>query len=142
MAGGDLFDYLERRNHFVSEARAKEIFRQIAESIRFLHSLGIVHRDLKIENVMMSSNAEDAIPKLVDFGLACILAPGETSSEGVGTLEYCAPEIIFMKNYNHCIDIWSLGCVLFRLICGDLPFEDDDKDKLAYRIAKGQYTFD
>ena len=73
LQGGDLFDYLERRGHFVPEERAKVLFRQICEGIDYLHSLGIVHRDLKIENIMMTSNEEDAVPKIIDFGLAVVL---------------------------------------------------------------------
>jgi serine/threonine protein kinase len=75
MEGKDLFDYLKSRNFQISERRGRELALQIAEAIQYLHSYGIVHRDIKLENVMMSSSADNAVPKLVDFGLARIIGP-------------------------------------------------------------------
>mmetsp|Transcript_2278 Transcript_2278/g.2217 ORF Transcript_2278/g.2217 Transcript_2278/m.2217 type:complete len:187 (-) Transcript_2278:208-768(-) len=136
MEGGDLFDYLEKRDHWVPEPQAKFIFKQIAQGIQYIHSLGIVHRDIKLENIMMSSNEESAYAKIVDFGLCCILGPGQTANESLGTLEYCSPEMVLMKNYDHAIDVWCLGAILYRLLSSNLPYEDDDNQRLAFRIAK------
>ena len=91
---------------------------------------------------MMSNNSEGAIPKLVDFGLTSILGPGQTQNEPLGTLEYCAPEIILGKNYGLEIDIWSLGIILYRIMSADLPYEDINKDKLVYKIIKTPVRFD
>jgi serine/threonine protein kinase len=77
MEGKDLLDYLTQREFKISEARAKQITLAIAKAITYLHSYGIVHRDLKLENIMMTDMSDKAMPKLVDFGLSKILGPNE-----------------------------------------------------------------
>ena len=77
MAGGDLFDYIQYRSFKIPESRAKELAFQIGLALKYLHNYGIVHRDLKLENVMMNDNSERAVPKLVDFGLAKMIGPNE-----------------------------------------------------------------
>ena len=94
MGGKDLFEYLEKRGFKVPEQRAKEITLQIIKGVQYLHSFSIVHRDLKLENVMMTDDTEKAVAKLVDFGLSKILGPGEGARETCGTLGYCAPEVL------------------------------------------------
>jgi len=92
-SGGDLYDYLERREFKIPEARARELAIQLAGAVFYLHSFNIIHRDLKLENVMMVDNADDTIPKVVDFGLSAMVAPGVGAKESVGTVAYAAPEI-------------------------------------------------
>jgi serine/threonine protein kinase len=75
MGGSDLFDYLSAREFNLGENRVREISYQLALGIKYLHSYGIVHRDLKLENVMMSDTTDQSIPKLVDFGLAKMIGP-------------------------------------------------------------------
>lgn len=94
MAGGDLFDYLDRRDFLISEARAKEIAKQLLSAVTYLHSLGVVHRDLKIENIMMENDTNGACPRICDFGLSKIIGPEELASEPFGTVAYAAPEIL------------------------------------------------
>ena len=65
-----------------------------------MHSLGIVHRDLKLENIMMSSDSDDACAKIADFGLATLLGPSQTASESYGTLGYTAPEVLKKEQYG------------------------------------------
>lgn len=86
MGGGDLFTHLEAREFRITEDRARQIAHQIAAAIYYLHSYGIAHRDLKLENIMMVSNQDDSEIKLVDFGLSKILGSNETSTEPFGTL--------------------------------------------------------
>jgi serine/threonine protein kinase len=73
---------------------------------------------------MMSDDTERAIPKLIDFGLARILYPGETTTEPYGTLGYVGPEILRKDAYSFQCDVWSLGCIAYALISGSLPFDD------------------
>jgi serine/threonine protein kinase len=73
MAGGDLFSYMERRNFDISEDQAHQIFKQIVIGVGYLHENGIVHRDLKFENILMNNDSLNAIPKIIDYGLASIL---------------------------------------------------------------------
>ena len=75
MKGADLFDYLQARDFNLGEDRVREIAFQIAKGVKYLHSYGIVHRDLKLENIMMTDNSDRAIPKIIDFGLSKIIGP-------------------------------------------------------------------
>ena len=84
-----------------------------------------MHRDLKLENIMMSNSTDRAVPKLVDFGLAKIIGPSEKSNEPFGTLGYVAPEVLKKDPYSFSCDIWSLGCICYALLSGSLPFDDE-----------------
>ena len=86
MAGGDLFNFLERREFKITEDKARQIAHQIASALYYLHSYGIVHRDLKLENIIMVDSSNESELKIVDFGLSKILGPNETSIDPFGTL--------------------------------------------------------
>lgn len=92
-SGGDMYDYLERRNFRISEERAWELASQLSGAVFYLHNFNIIHRDLKLENVMMTDDTEQSIPKVVDFGLSALVEPGQAAKESVGTVAYAAPEI-------------------------------------------------
>lgn len=126
MAGKDLFDYLAKRDYTLHEEVAKLIIFQIMLGVRYLHNLGIVHRDLKLENIMMSHQKDGAVPKIVDFGLAKMIGPNESANEPFGTLGYVAPEVLQKKPYTFSCDVWSLGCILYALLSGSLPFDHND----------------
>ena len=87
MEGKDLFDYIQKRNFLLPETRVKHLVCQLITATRYIHDFGIVHRDLKLENIMMSDVTNNAKPKLVDFGLARIISPNETANEPSGTLD-------------------------------------------------------
>jgi serine/threonine protein kinase len=87
-AGGDLFYYLERRDFSLKELQVKNIIRKVTSAMFYLHSYGIVHRDLKTENIMMTDDTENADIRFIDFGLSKILNPGETCSEPFGTIVF------------------------------------------------------
>src|SRR5689334_14037128 len=76
MQGKDLYDYLLKRNFRITEVRAKELDLQLGESIKYMHSFGIIHRDIKLENIMMTDTTDKSEAKIVDFGLSKILGPG------------------------------------------------------------------
>ena len=94
MQGKDLFDYIAKRDYKLAEERAKQIIYQLMLGVKYLHSFGIVHRDIKLENIMMTEGTERGCPKLVDFGLSKIIGPSETATEPFGTLGYVAPEVL------------------------------------------------
>jgi serine/threonine protein kinase len=94
LEGGDLFDYLRERQFKISEERARSLFEQLATGVYYLHNYGIMHRDLKLENIMMTNNEENSVPKIVDFGLSKIVGPKEVSKDPFGTLGYAAPEVL------------------------------------------------
>jgi serine/threonine protein kinase len=94
-------EVLKQRNFKVKENHLKEIFIQIVEGVSYLHSLGIVHRDIKLENILMSDNSDYSKPVLIDFGLSTLLPLNKKSDEPYGTIGYCSPEIIKNEFHNN-----------------------------------------
>lgn len=123
IAGKDMFNYIKQRNFVLSEDRVKQLMWQIVQAVKYLHGFGIVHRDLKLENIMMTDTSDTAKPKIVDFGLAKMISPNETASEPCGTLGYVGPEILKKMPYSFSCDIWSIGCIMYALLSGSLPFD-------------------
>ncbi len=94
----------------------KELVYQMAVGLTYPHNYGIVHRVLKLENVMMTDRTDESVPKLVDFGLAKMIGPHEKAEEPFGTLGNVAPEILKKNPYSFQCDLWSLGCILYALM--------------------------
>jgi len=142
MSGGELFDRIVAKDHY-SEMEAKVATRQILEAIQYCHSKSIVHRDLKPENLLYASPAEDAPLKLADFGLAHLLKPKEMMHSACGTPGYVAPEILRgeREGYGRAVDLWSIGVIIYILVCGYPPFADDDNDKLFVMIQNAAFEF-
>merc|ERR1719273_2961966 len=108
----------------------------MASALVYLHSLGIVHRDLKPENIMFVDKEHTKV-KLMDFGLSKILDPGDQSLQTrCGTLHYVAPEVLdgSKKGYTMGCNLWSVGVVVFVILCGYLPFYHDDRRTLIKLI--------
>jgi serine/threonine protein kinase len=121
--GKDLVDYLNSKEKTCSIEGNKKFMNQLASGLRYLHNLGIAHRDIKLENIMIASNNEnDTDLKIIDFGLSTVVYSGETMKATLGTLIYCAPEVLKGTNYNLKSDIWSLGVVFYILLFGKIPF--------------------
>jgi len=114
---------------------------EIATAIFYLHSFGIAHWDLKPENILMTTSEDDAKPKLVDFGLSKIIGPRETCSDPFGTLSYVAPEVLLQKPYDKRVDLWSLGVIIYLLLSGTLPFDDDDDREIAWMTIHDPVDF-
>lgn len=89
----------------------------------------------------MTSSGDDADPKLVDFGLSKIIGPGETCSDPFGTLSYVAPEVLLQKPYDKGVDLWSLGIIIYLLLSGTLPFDDDDDREIARQTIHDEVDF-
>ncbi|KAF8340495.1 kinase-like domain-containing protein [Cantharellus anzutake] len=136
-AGGELFRYIvEHRS--ISEEQARRFFQQIMMAIAYLHSLGIVHRDLKPENVLLDEHTNDV--KIADFGLSNVITDGDFLRTWCGSANYAAPEVISNHPYpGPEIDVWSAGVMLYLLVCGRLPFEDDHTPTLYQKIQHGAY---
>ena len=134
--GGDLFSYLENRNFKVSEERAAILMKKMCDAVFYFQSFfGVIHRDLKPENVLMTSDKDDGDIRILDFGLSKISIPNEKCTEPYGTLTYCAPEIILDEPYNKEVDMWSLGVMTYLMVSGRLPFNSEDENKIARKIA-------
>jgi len=142
MAGKDAFDYTQRRKFDLGEPRVQELGYQIGLAIKYLHSFGIVHRDIKLENIMMTDNTEKSVPKLVDFGLAKMIGPNETATEPFGTLGYVAPEVLRKQPYSFSCDVWSLGCVLYAMLSGSLPYDSEHQKETIRMTLEVPLEFD
>lgn len=120
-SNGDLLDFITK-NGSISENNARIWFSQICEAMSYLHSLNIAHRDLKLENILLTKMMQI---KLTDFGFAKCCTSSCLSETYCGTAAYAAPEIIMHEPYDACAsDIWSMGVILFVLLNDSLPFDD------------------
>lgn len=120
--GGDLFERLEEQSDYhYGEAECARLVKQMLNAVKYLHTKGIVHRDLKLENFLFSSKNTDSDLKLIDFGLSKHFTKGELHSEAVGTPYTVAPEVIVGQHDERC-DLWSIGVIAFLLLSGDPPF--------------------
>jgi len=138
LVGGNLYNYVKERKHNIKEEKSKKLIKSIARALDYLHRYGIIHRDIKPDNIVFASLSEESDVKIVDFGLAKILEPNELASEPVGTLCYAAPEILLGSKYNKNVDLWSLGVLAYWLLSGTLPFSPDlaEKDIAEYFVDK------
>ena len=133
-SGGDLFSYLERNKFHIPERQSCKIIYKILKALSYLHSFGIIHRDIKSENILITYNNDEEFDiRINDFNLSKILGPGEYCNETCGTLSYVAPEILLKKKYNKLVDSWSLGVTCYLLISGSLPFDHPLNDKEIIR---------
>ncbi|KAL5250278.1 hypothetical protein ACHWQZ_G016125 [Mnemiopsis leidyi] len=136
--GGELFDYIIARDR-LKEHEAVKFFRQIAVAVAYCHSKGFIHRDLKPENLLLD---EQQNLKLIDFGLAS--KPMDVKHQLLhtccGSPAYAAPEVISGQPYIGTeADLWSMGVLLYALLCGFLPFDDDNTATLYRLIQEGKY---
>ena len=133
--GGELFDYIVKKKH-LSEKESSIFFYQLINAIEFIHKKNISHRDIKPENLLLKSNL---ILTLIDFGLSIQYYDKELLNTPCGSPCYAAPEMIMGKKYNGLYsDLWSCGIVLYAMVCGYLPFEDKDNEKLYRKIINGK----
>uniref|UniRef100_A0A182NLI6 SNF-related serine/threonine-protein kinase n=1 Tax=Anopheles dirus TaxID=7168 RepID=A0A182NLI6_9DIPT len=137
--GGDLYDYIMRHEKGLSETVAREYFRQIVRAISYCHQLHVVHRDLKPENVVFFEKL--GVVKLTDFGFSNKFCPGQKLETSCGSLAYSAPEILLGDSYDApAVDVWSLGVILFMLVCGHPPFQEANDSETLTMIMDCKYT--
>lgn len=116
------------------EHQARRFFQQLISGIEYSHRLKIVHRDLKPENVLLD---DDLNVKIADFGLSNEIKDGDFLKTSCGSPNYAAPEVIRGGLYTGPeIDVWSAGVILYVMLCGRLPFEDDDVHTLFTKISR------
>ena len=126
--GGDLYKYLKKRR-WLEERQAKFIFRQLMLGVTYMHSQGVVHRDLKLENILLDSSGN---VKIGDFGVSRRIFKDQTLYEQCGTPTYIAPEVMSDSGYKGFkVDIWSAGICLFHLLHGHVPLAATDLDDLT-----------
>ncbi len=170
--GIDLFTFLDEKS-FLSENMIKRIMIFIVNTVKYLHTYGIVHRDLKLDNIMIffeedkqkkvlrkltqkdkkgsnktldftltpyDTNSEFFI-KITDFGISKVISNDTFLNDRIGTLRFCAPEILSNKPYNKQIDNWSLGVIMYLLYCGEYPFEDYDEETTLRKVLFEDLSF-
>lgn len=137
VGGGELFDYIIK-NSKLKESEARKFFQQIISGVDYCHRHMIVHRDLKPENLLFDKYHN---VKIADFGLSNMMIDGEFLRTSCGSPNYAAPEVISGKLYaGPEVDVWSCGIILYALLCGTLPFDDEHVPTLFRKIKSGIFT--
>ena len=132
--GGQMLDYIISHGK-LKEKQARKFGRQIASALDYCHKNSIVHRDLKIENILISKTGDI---KIIDFGLSNLFSPRNSLKTFCGSLYFAAPELLQARQYTGPeVDIWSFGIVLYVLVCGKVPFDDQSMPQLHAKIKKG-----
>jgi len=134
VSGGELFDYIVKHGR-LKEHEARRFFQQIISGVDYCHRHMVVHRDLKPENLLLDERLN---VKIADFGLSNIMTDGEFLRTSCGSPNYAAPEVISGKLYaGPEVDVWSCGVILYALLCGTLPFDDEHVPTLFRKIKSG-----
>merc|ERR1739848_18764 len=137
--GGDMYDYIMRHEKGLDEMKAKNYFCQIVHAIDYCHKLHVVHRDLKPENVVFFEKL--GMVKLTDFGFSNKFDPGQRLQTSCGSLAYSAPEILLGDSYDApAVDIWSLGVILYMLVCACAPFQEASDSETLTMIMDCRYS--
>jgi len=137
--GEELFSRIQKGAF--KEPRASRLFRQLVSAVEYLHNMGVAHRDLKPENVLIHGNEETEQIKLADFGFAKHFKD-EQMKTALGSPAYAAPELFTEEFYNERVDVWSLGVILYLLLCGQPPFYGETIRELTNRIVDCSFDFD
>ena len=140
---GELFSYI---TNVYNETQLAVLFYQVFSGLCYLHEKKILHRDLKLENLMVSEKEKDIVTgeeyfwiKIIDFGTAKIFQKNKTEKTVIGSSYYIAPEVLRQK-YNEKCDTWSVGVILFMTLAGFAPFDGDNDEEIIRRIKLGKYN--
>ncbi|XP_073965410.1 BRSK family serine/threonine-protein kinase sugar-free frosting isoform X2 [Choristoneura fumiferana] len=136
VSGGELFDYLVKKGRLTPK-EARRFFRQIISALDFCHSHSICHRDLKPENLLLDERNNI---KIADFGMASLQPAGSMLETSCGSPHYACPEVIRGEKYDgRRADVWSCGVILYALLVGALPFDDDNLRQLLEKVKRGVF---
>ena len=133
-SGGELFQKIQKSNCF-TENMAANYMLDIVSAIKYCHDVQIVHRDLKPENILFESEDEEARLKIIDFGTSLHFEPNKKMRNFIGTAYFIAPEVID-KKYDEKCDIWSLGIILYIMLCGLPPFNSQVESEIYEKIKR------
>ncbi|KAF2531449.1 hypothetical protein F2Q70_00032404 [Brassica cretica] len=138
--GGELLDRILARGGRYTEVDAKRILVQILSATAFFHLQGVVHRDLKPENFLFTSRNEDAILKVIDFGLSDFIRYDQRLNDVVGSAFYVAPEVLH-RSYSTEADMWSIGVISYILLCGSRPFHGRTESAVFRCVIRANPNF-
>ena len=167
LSNGNLKKYIQDLKLFPQNYNVDTVLKlslQLIEGMNTLHKFGIIHRDIKTTNIMVKTNSpmkksiitnctdiseaktlhediSDVTLKIIDFGLSKILPVNEITNEPYGSLSYKAPELIMHKDYNHKVDVWSLGITLYYITYKMLPFEEGNREDVKYAIINNPVPY-
>lgn len=137
---GDLQKYIEKEK-IIKEKIVKKIIKQLIMILNYLHKNRIIHRDLKLQNILIEDSTDDNFSiKLIDFGISTEIK-GYNLTESIGTVLYVAPEVI-LSDYNEKCDIWSIGIIMFYLLSGKLPFAGINQKEIMQKVIVGELKFE
>lgn len=123
-----------------SERIAIRIIKQIVSAVLYCHLNGIVHRDIKSDNILFLNQDINSPIKLIDFGISVKFEKDTKLKEKTGTVLYIAPEVI-LGSYDEKCDIWSIGVLMYMILCGAPPFNGKSRKDIMEKIKKGKYAF-
>lgn len=138
--GGDLFGIVEAYT-YLPEAESREITRRVLLGVEYLHSRGVVHRDLKPQNILCCSEQDITQVKIGDFGLSKILSADSLLKTRCGSPHYLAPEVLTCPSYDSKVDIWSVGVIAYVMLTGSLPFYSEDIREVIKHVMLAEYTW-
>jgi calcium/calmodulin-dependent protein kinase I len=141
MSGGDLFDRIGKKKTY-SEADARDLIVKMLKAVAYCHQRKIAHCDMKPKNLLLMSEDNDSFIKLADFGFAARVHAPKSLTKQCGTPFFVAPEILMRKPYDTQSDMWSVGCIVYLLLSGNLPFMGRSQKELFKKIVAGNYDFE
>jgi len=141
MGGGDLFDRIGKKKSY-SEADARDLCAKMIKAVAYCHTKRIAHCDMKPKNLLLVSDENDSYIKLADFGFAARVHQPKSLTKQCGTPFFVSPEILMRQAYDQQSDMWSVGCIVFLLLGGNLPFMGRTQKELFRKIVVGKYEFD
>lgn len=134
--GKSLYQHIREAGH-LQEDEARRIFNQMLSALNYCHHQGVVHRDLKPDNIMIDNTGRI---KVIDFGLSAQVKPGQRLSYHCGTFPFAAPELLLGRLYEGPkIDVWTLGVVLYLMVTGRIPFDAPNLSHLRRQVVSGKY---
>jgi len=141
LEGGELLTILQEKGSY-SEEDAVDIFNQLLDAVTYCHRYKVIHRDLKLENIIAASS-DGKVFKIVDFGIAGLFAGHKSEVTNAGSLNYMPPELFTKKNVvaSPALDVWSLGCILYALVVGKIPFRGETMQEIKQKITNEKYSF-
>lgn len=140
MRGGDVFDKLIQIKKY-NEADAKRLVKSLLVATEFFHSQNVAHRDLKPQNLLLKSSKNNYDIVISDFGFSCRVHKPMSLTTRCGTPSYVAPEVLKNAPYDQSVDMWSIGVILYVLLCGYPPFADSNQSELFRRIRMSNWKF-
>jgi calcium/calmodulin-dependent protein kinase I len=141
MSGGDLFDRIGKKKTY-NEADARDLVLKMLKAVSYCHARKIAHCDMKPKNLLLMSDDNDSFIKLADFGFAARVHESRSLTKQCGTPFFVSPEILMRKGYDQQADMWSVGCIVYLLLSGNLPFMGRSQKELFRKIVAGKYDFE